>query len=207
MMMLAAVPRAARAQQIDSLLRSSLLERAALDQQQMCLQAEDMKDSSRVMTLKATMQRNGRWLDSVVAVRRWPTQRIVGTDGVEAAWLIAQHADALPDVQRRALAAIRVAIASGEGRARDMAYLEDRVRKAEGKPQVYGTQIDYSTGSAATPLVEDPAHLDERRKSVGLPPMAEYLTQIRELNARLNSMPRTPVPPGANGLKKNCFGN
>lgn len=50
--------------------------------------------------------------------------------------------------------------------------LEDRVRVADGKPQLYGTQL------ANNPLrfepIEDEAHVDARRSSVGLPPMAEY---------------------------------
>ena len=55
--------------------------------------------------------------------------------------------------------------------------MEDRVALAEGRRQIYGSQLRQVGGDPrmfVSPL-EDPDHVDERRASVGLPPMAEYL--------------------------------
>jgi hypothetical protein len=180
----------------DPALQRELITRASRDQQQMCLQAQDMSDSSRVRTLRATLRANGAWLDTVIAEHRWPTVRMVGEKGVNAAWLIAQHADELPDMQQRALTAIREALSRGEARARDMAFLDDRIRKAQGRAQYYGTQVAYdSAGTAIVPAVEDAQHLDDRRRDVGLPPMREYLEQMRAMNAQLRAMPAPATTP------------
>jgi hypothetical protein len=198
-----AATRAARP--TDLPLQRELITRASRDQQQMCLQAQDMADSSRVRTLRATLRANGAWLDTVIAEKRWPTLRMVGQKGVDASWLIAQHADELPDMQQRALSAIREALARGEGRARDMAYLDDRIRKAQGRAQYYGTQVAYdSAGTAIIPAVEDAQHLDDRRRDVGLPPMREYLEQIRAINAQLRAMPAPTTAARSATNKPTC---
>lgn len=56
----------------------------------------------------------------------------------------------------------------------DVAYLTDRVLLAEGKKQVYGTQFTLINGKCQARPLEDESHVDERRKEVGLPPLAEY---------------------------------
>jgi hypothetical protein len=71
----------------------------------------------------------------------------------------------------------------------NLAYLEDRVRRADGRPQLYATQPDYDTqGNAVAPPVEAPESLDVRRARVGLPPLAAYLEQVNAANARLRAM-------------------
>ena len=54
--------------------------------------------------------------------------------------------------------------------------LEDRILTRGGMKQRYGTQV--TAGADGVPRVdpiEDPANVDERRASVGLPPMQDYL--------------------------------
>jgi|HubBroStandDraft_3_1064219.scaffolds.fasta_scaffold71532_2 hypothetical protein len=48
------------------------------------------------------------------APRGWPGRTLVGEDGAQAAWLLAQHADHNPDLQRAFLDALRDAVARGE---------------------------------------------------------------------------------------------
>ena len=55
----------------------------------------------------------------------------------------------------------------------DVAYLIDRIRTGEHKPQVYGTQWNVP--------VEDPAHVDQRRASVGLGPLAVYEAPLKQM--------------------------
>lgn len=50
--------------------------------------------------------------------------------------------------------------------------LEDRVRIKEGKPQLYGSQL--SGNPLCFDPIEDEAHVDERRRSIGLEPLADY---------------------------------
>ena len=69
---------------------------------------------------------------------------------------------------------LRAAVAAGDASARDLAYLEDRVRVHNGQPQLYGTQFIYDKDELKPHPIEDPEHLDPRRAAVGLGPFAEY---------------------------------
>jgi len=172
----------------DPALREALLHRAQEDQSQMQALAAHWDDSAYQHHLSSTLLANARWLDSLVAARGWPGIATVDSDGAAAAFLIAQHADTLPQAQERFLAALNHAVQDRDARPRELAYLEDRVRKAQGRPQLYGTQPAYdSAGLAIQPEVESPDSLDLRRAAVGLSPMAVYLEQTRETNARLRA--------------------
>ena len=48
------------------------------------------------------------------------------------------------------------------------------MRKAKGRPQVYGTQSTIRDGQAIIDPIEDSAGLDARRAQLGLPPLAVY---------------------------------
>ncbi|HNL37520.1 MAG TPA: hypothetical protein PKH43_00255 [Saprospiraceae bacterium] len=99
----------------------------------------------------------------------------VGDKANRAFFLVIQHAD-LP-VQEKYLPMMRQAVADGKANASNLAYLEDRVLMRHGRPQRYGSQIvrDQETGAWILYEVEDPASLDQRRASVGLGPISEYL--------------------------------
>jgi hypothetical protein len=123
---------------------------------------------------------NTAWLAGVVAERGWPGHTLAGPDGAEAAWLLAQHADDRPDLQREFLVALRAAVAADEAPPGHLAYLEDRVRVAASRPQRYGTQFTWSNGQLCPYDVEDPGRLDERRAAAGLDSIAAYTARLRE---------------------------
>jgi Family of unknown function (DUF6624) len=80
-------------------------------------------------------------LRAIIAEHGWPGRVLVGDEGAEAAWLIAQHADSQLDFQREALALLERAVHDGDAPASHLAYLTDRVRMNEGRPQLFGTQV------------------------------------------------------------------
>src|SRR5690349_20618500 len=86
----------------------------------------------------------------IIRARGWPGRRLVGDDGAHAAWLIVQHADTA--YQRAALPLLLAAVRRGDARAADASYVDDRVRKAQGRPQRYGTQLEFPSapGGAMT---------------------------------------------------------
>ena len=121
-------------------------------------------------------------LKEIVAEHGWPTWDLVGKDGEEAAWVIAQHSDLDPDFQLEALELLREAVAQGQASPGNLAYLEDRVRAGRGAPQLYGTQTGCTRGGKpAMPDIEDPEGLDERREEAGLPPYDRYLRQMTRI--------------------------
>ncbi len=110
----------------------------------------------------------------------WPGRGVIGDEGAAAAFLILQHAIGHPELQRRGLALMLEAIPRGDANALDAAYLSGRIAVFEGREQTFGTQFDWDAAGQLSPaLTCDPAGLDARRASVGLPPMAETIAHMR----------------------------
>ena len=128
--------------------------------------------------MEAVHRRNAARLRELIAEHGWPGASLAGADGAEAAWLIVQHAIGEPDFVRSSLELLRGAAGRGEAPAWQAAMLEDRIRMFEGRPQRYGTQLRPDTDGVARPYwTEDPEGLDERRRAVGLEPMADRLAR------------------------------
>jgi hypothetical protein len=110
---------------------------------------------------------NTAFLETVVKESGWPTISAVGPEAAQAAWLLVQHSDHRQDFQVHCLELMK-ALPEDEVNLRNIAYLEDRVRIAKGKPQLYGTQF-YKEGDYFGPRpIEDEAKLEERRAAMGL---------------------------------------
>jgi hypothetical protein len=136
-------------------------------------------------TMRAVHDRNAARLTEIIEQHGWPGRSLVGEDGSWAAWLIVQHAIAHPELQRRGLLLLQEAAARGEVPTAEVALLHDRICFFEGGPQRYGTQYDWTEGGELAPwTIEDEAGVDERRRAVGLPPLAENTRRIRENSAR-----------------------
>ena len=116
---------------------------------------------------------NARELDELVSRHGWPGLSLVGLEGCRAAWLIAQHSICTPALQRRFLALLTSAAENGEVPQRQVAYLTDRIRFNEDRPQVYGTVLDWDESGELSCVVEDPANVDVRRHRVGLPALQD----------------------------------
>ncbi len=130
--------------------------------------------------MEAVHLENAHLLERAIAEIGWPGRAKVGDDGAGAAFLIAQHAISRPALQRRALELILEAIAEGQANPLDAAYLSDRVATYEGRSQLFGTQFDWDENGELSPLpVAEPSQLDERRASVGLPPIADVTAGMR----------------------------
>lgn len=161
--------------------RDELLRRAERDQRvrEQAIGAEGRLTIWQGLRGLWTDRRNTRWLARLVRRDGWPGISVAGADGAHAAWLLAQHADRLPEVQRMFLGAMREAVERGDAERKDLAYLEDRVRVNAGRPQLYGTQYGVTEAGFGPRPIEDPGRLDERRAAVGLQPMAEYDADMR----------------------------
>ena len=113
-------------------------------------------------------------LEEIIDQYGWPTISMVGKDGAEAAWLIAQHADRKPEFRERCLGLMQRAAAEGEASKAHLAYLVDRVMVEVSQQQFYGTQFwDGPEGYGPVPII-DRAGLDERREAAGLVSFEDY---------------------------------
>ena len=123
---------------------------------------------------------NAERLESIITEFGWPGETLVGEDGAWLVWIIAQHAISLPDFQRRCLELLSAAVAAEDAPAIHAAFLTDRIRFNERRPQVYGTVFDWDEYGQLSPwAIEDWAGVDQRRATVGLPALADAVEDAR----------------------------
>jgi DNA-directed RNA polymerase subunit RPC12/RpoP len=158
-------------------LQSELLRRQRLDQTARRAVEDGSGKLAQVMELDAD---NTAWLKAVVETVGWPGVSLVGEEGARAAWLLAQHADRDQQFQRRCAELVKRAVRDGEASPADLAYLTDRVLVNSCRPQLYGTQLTARDGRFLPQRLEDPDSVDERRASVGLEPLEEYVRRATE---------------------------
>ncbi len=120
-------------------------------------------------------------LKEIIRQYGWPGHSLVGEDAAQAAWLLVQHADQTPEFQKQCLELLQTAVLANEASPAHLAYLTDRVRSHEGKPQLYGTQGQIINGEVIIGEIEDKDHVDERRAKMGLEPLAAYLNNLKQL--------------------------
>lgn len=130
--------------------------------------------------MQAVHEHNAHRLEEIVSEHGWPGCTLVGDEGAEAAWLIVQHAIGLPSFQRRCLELLQSSATHNKVPSWQPAYLLDRIRVFEGKPQVYGTQFDRDQhGEMSACPVDDPVGLNARRAAIGLDSIEERTWMMR----------------------------
>jgi hypothetical protein len=105
----------------------------------------------------------------------WLGKSEVGETGNQTLFLIIQHSDLT--IQEKYLPLLKKSVAKEESNAYDLALLEDRILVAQGKKQLYGSQVKRNpqTNQYEVLPIEDEKNVDKRRKKMGLEPLAEYL--------------------------------
>lgn len=155
-------------------LAAEIIEMADADQRMRRAAAADGSRWDREVDVRNTARMRG-----IIAEIRWPVRSRVGELAEHQAWLLVQHADADREFQRECLELMKSA-PPDEVCAKHIAYLEDRIRTGEGRPQLYGTQLRTRADGELEPFaLEDHEHVDERRAAVGLGPLREYVTSVR----------------------------
>ncbi|MHB1299185.1 MAG: DUF6624 domain-containing protein [Gemmatimonadaceae bacterium] len=164
----------------DASLKSELLDRVAADQaarERMvsAMRAGGTPDSTAMAHLATVDSANTAWLQDMIDRHGWPDSTVVGADGASAAFLLVQHADRDTAFQARVLPSLEAAFRRGQAQGQHVALLADRLARARGEPQVYGTQAALRDGRMAVGPIRDSSEVDARRAAMGLPPLAEYL--------------------------------
>jgi hypothetical protein len=124
---------------------------------------------------------NAAELEQMIDENGWLGKSLVGADGAEAAWLVAQHAISLPEFSRKCLRLIERAVAENEAEPYQAAYLHDRISFFENRPQRYGTQSDWNeSGKMQVWTLEDKEQVNDFRAQVGLPPLRALIWENEE---------------------------
>ncbi len=142
--------------------------------------------------MEAVHTANAACLAAIIEQYGWPGNSLVGEEGAWAAWLIAQHAIGNPSFMRHCLTLLKQAAANNEVTPWQVAFLEDRICKYEGKPQCYGTQFQPNNNGELEPYpIENPETVNDRRLAVGLNTIEERTAELTAQSARENM----PTPP------------
>ena len=109
------------------------------------------------------------------------TRGFVGRDKVGDAsavyWLVIQHAPV--EMQKKYFPLFVVAMERGDLARSQVAMMDDRIALHEGRPQKYGSQIvENDKGQRVIYQLLDPAQVDQWRKAMDLPPLADYKKQM-----------------------------
>lgn len=143
--------------------------------------------------MEAVHLKNARRLEELLNEHggEWFCKDKIGEAAAEAAWLIVQHAISRPDLQRRMLPILQSAAEQNEIPVWQAAHLEDRIRRFEGKPQIYGTQFDWNElGEMSPGEIFEPENIDQRRRKVGLSvPYREVVQKKQDAAKQSNESP------------------
>ena len=118
-----------------------------------------------------------RVLKSLIPADGWFKRSVYGGAATRVAFLVVQHATNDPALMHQALAKLGEYVSSGEAKGADYALLYDRVAlDFDHKPQRFGSKVSCLNGVWTPVNLEDPDHVDDRRRSVGLTETeADYL--------------------------------
>lgn len=106
-----------------------------------------------------------------------PTLKEVDEEQMAGIWAVLQHAP--PKYQSKYIPLLEESAKKGDIKWSTIALMKDRALMYEGKPQIYGSQIQ---GDKLYNLFE-PEYVDQRRAEIGMSPINEYLQRFDiELN-------------------------
>jgi len=166
----------------DPALRAELEQRFTRDQNARTAWMAKPRDLQRKRAVLLSDQSNLGWLRELVAGKGFPTAAQVGEVGVNHAWLLMQHMDDDPQFQASLLPVLEQRFADGELSGDKLARFTDRVLKAQGKPQRYGTQFSPEEMGREHFGLPDEASLREveaHRRDLGVMPLADYACMMR----------------------------
>ena len=165
--------------QMDQVTRDGLIR----VEQQCGLDFDDPAVKGLLGLAQHTDRSNQTKLREIIARIGWPVIGRYGADADQAAFLIVQHADNDPALQRAILARFEPLLARGDIAGENYALLTDRVLEAEGKLQRFGTQGDCDGPEWRADPIEAPSLVDQRRQALGLPPLVDYARRASQLCA------------------------
>ena len=125
-------------------------------------------------------------LKALVPLDGWFARSVYGKAAGTAAFLIVQHAGNDPAWMRQTLPKIRALVTRHEADGAEYALMYDRVAlEFDHTAQRYGTQVSCVDGRWRPDKLEDPGHVDDRRKALGMAETeVEYLKHFEGMACR-----------------------
>lgn len=139
----------------------------------------DRKPDDILDRLRDSRNQNADNLCLILKEYGWPTRKLVGDDGANAAFFLVRNSSNA-GMQAALLPVIIAATSQGEIALRDFAFYIDRVRLNAGLKQLFGTQATIRDGFLVMFPIENEALVDARRKQYQLPPLADYQRSLEQ---------------------------
>ena len=140
---------------------------------------------SATVAYQRVIRTNFLTVQKILATYGYPTYTLVGQESSKRYFLLVQHSDFDLGFQQRALKMMRREVTNKNASGQQYAALADRIAINQGKAQVYGTQVLMSGNTKIKPCIA-PDKLNNRRKSVGLEPIEDYLKKCNAVFYELN---------------------
>jgi hypothetical protein len=118
------------------------------------------------------------WAGKVLDQYGWPSPPMFTEGGVsQALFVVLQHAGL--EFQQAYFPLVESAAKQGLLGLDALAYLTDRIRVQQGKPQWYGTQLSAEgSGAAVFYPIAQPQTVNQRRQQMGLPSLQSYAQKL-----------------------------
>jgi hypothetical protein len=116
----------------------------------------------------------------IIAKYGFPGYSLVGESGSSRFWAIVQHCDDDVAFQQKVLLLMKKEVDRKNASGDKYAYLTDRVLINRNQKQLYGTQCtrDPKTGKVTPLPISDAAHVEARRKAMGMITLKQYIAEI-----------------------------
>lgn len=122
---------------------------------------------------------NEKKILEILETQGWPGKNTIGEQGNLTICNVLQHSDV--EIRKKYLPIMRKAVEEEQLAPRLLARAEDRLATDRGDLQIYGGQIKYypETKSFNVWPIIDPWNVDQRRAEIGLEPIADFLSNLR----------------------------
>lgn len=163
-------------QQVQQNMITAFQRGASIDSIKIYESLEKQTFSRHIPILKIIFEQNG-----------YPASDKVGAESAYRFFVLVQHADADLKFQEKMLKSIKAQVDKKQLNGKEYAYLYDRVQINSGKPQLYGTQLDYdNAGNAVVKKLKDRQNVNIRRQQFGMDTLEDYLSKATEMHQKMN---------------------
>jgi len=142
---------------------------------------DDGEPPAELVAAHAILDRHDLRLAEIVDGHGWPGRALVGEDGADAAWLLAQHCDRHHSLREGWLEAVADAVARHDADPRHLARLADRIAMINGDGQRFGTYAELDRAADTItwlfPAEGSLTDVDRCRREIGLPPLRDDLQE------------------------------
>ncbi|MEQ1923917.1 MAG: DUF6624 domain-containing protein [Pyrinomonadaceae bacterium] len=136
--------------------------------------------------IKDTFKNHIPVLKKIITEKGFPTYDMVGKEAAGNFFTMIQHADSDLAFQKACLKIVEKLVKKNQADGRSFAYLTDRVNINSGKPQIYGTQLEYKNGEAFSKNLGNAKEVNKRRAKLRMEPLEDYLKKATEFHQQMN---------------------